>query len=80
MARWKLTNDELKRERESIALETLKFRQKYLFTQFSLAEHMGVSRRTIQMIEAGRVMPHPSTRRAFIELKRTFANQKTEAA
>jgi DNA-binding XRE family transcriptional regulator len=41
-----------------------------LFTQKRLAEVLGISRRTVQMIEGERVeRPHPDTLRAFLTLK-----------
>jgi DNA-binding XRE family transcriptional regulator len=50
--------------------EWIEFRRKYLFTQKRLAEVLGISRRTVQMIEGERVeRPHPDTLRAFLTLK-----------
>lgn len=46
------------------------FRKKYLFTQVRLADTLGISRRTVQQIEACDITPHPGTLRKFNFLKR----------
>jgi DNA-binding XRE family transcriptional regulator len=67
----------LKEESESRAREWSKFRRDNLFTQQKLAEILGVGRRTIQMIEAGKVLyPHPETIRKFLVLKAKYKNRK----
>lgn len=60
----KSASDEL-RERKQRAVAWKKFRRDYLFTQRKLAEMVGVSRRTVQLIEAGKLTPRPSTLRLF---------------
>lgn len=44
-------------ERKKRAKEWKEFRKNHLFTQKKLAEVLGISRRTIQMIENSRVSP-----------------------
>lgn len=58
-----------KRERKDRAHEWKGFRKARLFTQIRLADVLGISRRTVQQIEAGKVAPHPSTLGKFIGLK-----------
>ncbi len=54
-----------KAERKLRAEEWKRFRQTSLITQRKLAERLGLSRRTIQQIEAAQVTPHISTLRRF---------------
>ena len=62
------------------AKEWKKFRDENLFTQKRLADIIGVSRRTIQQIEAGRITPHPTTLRLFAVFKRKFdINQELQS-
>jgi len=63
------TPQERKQERDRLAKECLDFRKKYLFSQVKLAEALGISRRTIQMIEGGLTLPHMSTRSKFRDLQ-----------
>jgi DNA-binding XRE family transcriptional regulator len=63
------------KEREKLAHEVLDFRRRYLLSQIRMAEVMKVSRRTVQMIEAGQVLPHMVTRRKFLDLKIEFAKK-----
>jgi DNA-binding XRE family transcriptional regulator len=60
----KPTSEDIER-RKIRAKEWVDFRFNYLFTQKQMADVLGVSRRTIQMIEAGLVTPHPKTIRLF---------------
>lgn len=48
------------------------FRTRYLFSQKKLAEVLGISRRTVQEIEAGRITPHMETLRLFSRLKAKY--------
>ena len=87
MPRNKPTEDELK-ERIARAQEWGQFREKYKFTQKMLADTLksidtdktgkcpGVSRRTIQMVEAGLIKPHQHTIDLFAELKRRHESNK----
>ncbi len=45
------------------------FRRECPLTQSELAERLGVSRRTVQSVEAGEVTPHPRTLRRFVAVK-----------
>jgi DNA-binding XRE family transcriptional regulator len=49
------------------------FRREFPLTQSELAERLGVSRRTVQAVEAGAVTPHPRTLRRFIAIKTFLA-------
>jgi DNA-binding XRE family transcriptional regulator len=51
--------------REVRASEWKLFRRDNLFTQRRLAEIVGVSRRTIQLVEGAHITPHPQTLRRF---------------
>jgi DNA-binding XRE family transcriptional regulator len=53
------------RERQEHARRWLQFRKDYLLTQRRLAEMIGISRREIQSIEAGQVIPRFSTQILF---------------
>lgn len=52
------------------------FRKRFLFTQESLAETLGVSRRAVQYAESGRCLPQPETQRRFNELKAKHEREK----
>ena len=52
-------------ERQKHAARWLQFRRDYLFTQTKLAEALGISRRTLQYIEAGAVTPTLTHQAAF---------------
>lgn len=67
MPRRKPDDDDLK-AREVLAGEMISFRKSNLFTQKKLADILDLSRRTIQMIESGKITPHPSTITAFKSL------------
>jgi DNA-binding XRE family transcriptional regulator len=77
MARPKPTEDDLM-AREARIVEWRKFRKDHLFTQVKLAEVLGLCRRTVQLIEKGKVTPLPSTQRLFNALK--VKHQHEEAA
>lgn len=68
MPRPKPTEEDLK-EREGRAVEIREFLKTYKFTEVRLAEVLGVSRRTVQMMKAGRVSPHPVTVKTWEILK-----------
>jgi DNA-binding XRE family transcriptional regulator len=48
------------------------FRRNFPLTQSELAEELGISRRTVQAVEAGEVTPHPRTLRRFSAVKASF--------
>ena len=76
MARRKPTPEDLTK-RIIRANEWIDFRKDNLFTQIRLAEVLGLSRRTVQMIEAGKITPHPNTLRLFEALQSKYrANAK----
>lgn len=77
MARKKATSTS--RERAMHAKAWLEFRKTYLMTQVRLAEIAGVSRRTIQMIESARSLPHFSTQLRFRELQATYSKEQAAA-
>jgi DNA-binding XRE family transcriptional regulator len=59
------TVDETSGQRRERAEQWKMFRRDYLFTQKRLADIVGISRRTVQQIEAGAVTPHSTTLRRF---------------
>jgi len=75
MPRPKITSRELKL-RNKYRREWLGFRRANLFTQVRLAETLGISRRTVQMIENRRVNPQRSTLRKFMALQAKYLNEK----
>lgn len=54
------TEEEI-REREALGAEIREFMAENLFTEKKLADLLGVSRRSMQMMKAGRSMPHKET-------------------
>jgi DNA-binding XRE family transcriptional regulator len=68
MPRLHPTEEELK-ERQRRAKVWRDFMADKLFTEQRLADTLGISRRTVQMIKAGRVSPHKDTLRLFDALK-----------
>lgn len=64
----RMDNDDQQR-RQEWADEFRRFRQNFLFSQVKLAEQLGVSRRGVQLIEAGKVDAHTGTLRNFNALK-----------
>ena len=62
--------------REQLAEEMKSFRRNNLFQQKRLAEILNLSRRTIQMIEAGLITPHPSTLEAIRALFKKYREAK----
>ncbi len=87
MPRNKPTEDEMK-ERIARAIEWQNFRTEFGFTQKALADTLksidqdktcklpGISRRTVQMIEAGLIKPHAHTLALFEELKHRHESNK----
>jgi len=60
MPRPKPSKEDLQ-ERKKLAAAVKQFAKDNLFTEIKLAEVLGLSRRTVQMIKAAKVTPHPST-------------------
>lgn len=75
MPRSKPTEEDLK-DRGVRSQEWRKFRKDHLFTQIKLAEVLGLSRRTVQLIETGKVDPFPNTLRKFLALKAKYSNEE----
>jgi transcriptional regulator with XRE-family HTH domain len=75
MPRLKPSEEDLQ-ERESRKQEWRRFRKENLLTQIRLAEVLGISRRTVQLIEAGRVTPFPGTLRKFLALKAKYEHER----
>lgn len=71
MPRPKPTKEALK-ERESLAVEVKDFLKNNKFTEVKLADVLGVSRRTVQMMKAGNVTPHPTTFSRWTALKAKY--------
>jgi DNA-binding XRE family transcriptional regulator len=64
-------NEDLKM-RNKRAQDWKMFRRNNMFTQKRLAEIIGISRRTLQKIEGGHIIPHPTTLRKFASFKRKY--------
>jgi predicted transcriptional regulator len=60
-----------------LAKEFLTFRQNNLFRQSDLADALQTSRRTIQMVEAGRSLAHVHLQRKFQELKDKHSKRRS---
>lgn len=60
------------KERRELAEQLIRFRVENMFTQRMLAKMLGISRRTVQMIEAGMVTPHFSTLYRFADFRRRY--------
>lgn len=76
MSRPKPTEDDLEL-REVRAAEMKRFMREHLFTEVKIAEVLGVSRRTIQMIKAGKVTPTPPTLRRWEALLKRYGRTPT---
>ncbi len=67
-------------KREAIRQEWIEFRHEFCFTQRRLASVLGIGRRTIQEIEAGRTNPHQSTRLKLFELREKHYRNRSRNA
>lgn len=76
MSRPKPTEEDFE-DRKSRAEEMKHFMHENMFTEVKLAEVLGVSRRTIQMIKAGRVTPTPLTLRRWEALVKQYGPART---
>lgn len=74
MARQRRTSDESE-ERQKLAQTVKEFMKNNLFTEKKLADVVGISRRTVQMLKAGAVTPHPAT---LEKLESLFMRYKRE--
>ena len=68
------------KEVQKLADAFLEVRKRYLLTQIRMSEMMGVSRRTVQMIESGLVWPNMSTRGKFRALRAELVASFPEVA
>ena len=75
MARPKATPQDI-RERKVRARVWREFRRIHLFTQSRLAETVGISRRTVQQIEGGRITPYAETLRLFEVIKKKHERKR----
>ncbi len=75
MPRPKPTDEDLE-ERQTRRREWSRFRKDFLLTQVKLADVLGISRRTVQFIEAGELTPLASTLRKFNTLKAKYQQEK----
>lgn len=71
MPRPKLTTEDLK-ERDKLAQEVKEFLSTFRFTEIKLAQTLGISRRSVQMIKAGRVNPNPATVKKLETLRERY--------
>ena len=71
MPRPKPTDDDLK-EREERSTQIRLFLKNFKFTEVKLAEILGISRRSVQMMKAGRVSPHHDTIKAWESLRAKY--------
>jgi DNA-binding XRE family transcriptional regulator len=78
MARPKPTEEDLEM-RGKRAVEWRVFMKNYLFTESRLAETLGISRRTVQMIKAGKVSPNLNTLKLFESLKAKYNRGRSVA-
>jgi DNA-binding XRE family transcriptional regulator len=63
---------EIKGEMQSISAQWKQFRLDHALTQKFLSEIVGVSRRTIQSIESGGIIPQEGTIAKFEELRKKY--------
>jgi ribosome-binding protein aMBF1 (putative translation factor) len=76
MSRPKPTEEDFE-ERKTRAREVKIFMHENCFTEVKLADTLGVSRRTVQMIRAGLVTPAPSTLRKLEALLKQYEKAPT---
>ena len=65
----------LEKEMDKTAREWTNFRQKNKLSQKFLSEIIGVSRRTIQNIEAGSIIPQAATMQKFLDLRAKYESE-----
>jgi DNA-binding XRE family transcriptional regulator len=87
MARPKRNQAKAEPQMKQLAVEFSEFRDQNNLSQKLLAEVIGISRRTIQSIEAGTILPHRATLEAFNKLREKYKaegkspkRKKTQAA
>ena len=72
MSQGKPSKEELKQKRRERAEIWRLFRADNMLTQERLAHNVGISRRTIQLIENGHITPQAETLRRFASFKRKY--------
>ncbi len=75
MTRRKVTDEDLE-ERTKRAGILRSFMKDHLFTEVRLAELIGISRRTVQMMRSGSVTPHKDTLRRLDTLMQRHKHKK----
>ena len=65
----------LEKEMDKTAREWTNFRQKNKLSQKFLSEIIGVSRRTIQNIEAGTIIAQAATMQKFLDLRAKYESE-----
>lgn len=73
MGRPRPTDEDIAK-RQVRAEEMKKFMNENLFTEVKLAESLGISRRSVQMIKAGKVTPTPPTLRKWEALLKRYGS------
>jgi len=63
------------KEMQTLSREWKRFRTSNLLSQKKLAENIEVSRRTIQDIEAGKILPQAGTLAKFERLREIYENE-----
>ena len=71
MPRPKATSEDLERRKET-AQDWKLFRKNNFFTQRRLAEIIGISRRTVQLVEGEYVTPHMETMHRFMVFRKKY--------
>lgn len=66
----------VQKERNRRAKEWREFRKENLMTQQMLADTIGISRRTVQMVETAGVTPHAGVLSRFKTLQQKYAREK----
>jgi DNA-binding XRE family transcriptional regulator len=71
----RVVDEEIKQEMNRLATEFKRFRSANTLSQKFLAEIIKVSRRTIQMIESGAILPQASTLQKFEDLREKYESE-----
>ena len=75
MARPKRDENEVEPEKKRLAIEFSEFRNQNNLSQKLLAEIIGVSRRTVQSVEAAQIIPQKSTLQKFEDLRVKYRSE-----
>lgn len=73
-----LSAERRQEQRENIAKEFVEFRHNFLFRQIDLAHALRISRRSVQMVEAGNCLPQVTTRARFRAINAEQARRHRE--